>query len=201
MFYENFPPYQPELPADQRSTDREIGDLKPVQRKHRRAESTPRETARPIGEEHRDEDESLSLWMMKITQAALRQLMEYLLSREPELAGLLLGPADDDSLITHFVPDRTGHGTSASFELGTVELNDVLKRMKPAGINCKGIAHSHPAGITSPSHGDLIYLRRTFDLPTNAAAAQFYMPIVCGGRLYPYVYAQGRVWRADLVLI
>lgn len=201
MSYEDLPPCQPESLSDGRSTDREIGDLNSVQRKHRRAKSTPRETARPIDKEHDDEDESLPLWAMKITQAALRQTIEYLLSGEPELAGILLGPADDDLLITHFVPDHTGHSTPASFELGTVELNGVLKRMKPAGINCKGIAHSHPAGISSPSHGDLIYLQRVFDLPSNAEAAQFYMPIVCGGRLYPYVYAQGRVWRADLVLV
>jgi proteasome lid subunit RPN8/RPN11 len=200
MFYDNFP-FQPEPTADRRSTGHEIGDLKPAHRKQHRTESTPRETTRPIDEEQVDQDEPLPLMMMKITQPALRDMLGYLLAREPESAGLLLGPTNDDLLITHFVPDRTGRGTSASFELGTDELNDVLKRMKPAGINCKGIGHSHPAGISSPSHGDLIYLRRVFGLPSNADAAQFYMPIVCGGRLYPYVYAQGRVWRADLVLV
>ena len=200
MFYDDFR-YQPEPPAERRSTDREIGDLKPAQRKHRRAESTQRETTRPIDDEQVDEHEPLPLWIMKITQPALRDMLDYLLAREPESAGLLLGPTNDDLLITHFVPDRTGRGTSASFELGTDELNDMLKRAKPAGINCKGIGHSHPAGISSPSHGDLIYLQRVFGLPTNADTAQFYMPIVCGGRLYPYVYTQGRVWRADLVLV
>ncbi|MBL9085160.1 MAG: Mov34/MPN/PAD-1 family protein [Planctomycetales bacterium] len=147
------------------------------------------------------DDGLLSLWLLKITQPAFRQLLEFLLEREPEAAGLLLGPANDDLLVTHFVPDLTGRGTPASFELGTVELNEVLQWMKPAGINCKGIAHSHPAGFVSPSHGDLNYLRRVFGLPSNSAAGQFYMPIVSGGRLYPYVYAQGRVWCAELVLI
>src|SRR5207245_2905285 len=108
---------------------------------------------------------------------------------------------DDDLLITHFVPDRTGHSTPASFELGTDELNEILRRMKPAGINCKGIGHTHPTGVPSPSHGDLVYLRRVFGLPANADPAQFYMPIVCGGRLFPYVYTQGHVSRADLVVV
>lgn len=178
-----------------------IDHLTQIHRKHSELDSLPPRTSRPIDDESIDDDEPLPLWIMKITQPALRQMMDYLLAREPESAGLLLGPADDDLLITHFVPDRTGRGTSASFELGTDELNDVLKRMKPAGINCKGIGHSHPAGVPSPSYGDLIYLRRVFGLPKNADAAQFYMPIVCGGRLYPYVYAQGRVWRAELVLV
>lgn len=184
-----------------RAADEEFGNLQPVRRKRRRADLLPSEPTRPSDEEHVGEDEPLPLWIMKITQPALRQMMDYLLARDPESAGMLLGPADDDLLITHFVPDRTGRGTSASFELGTDELNDVLKLTKPAGINCKGIGHTHPVGVPSPSHGDLIYLRRVFGLPTNADAAQFYMPIVCGGRLYPYVYAQGRVWHADLVLI
>ncbi|HUY90318.1 MAG TPA: Mov34/MPN/PAD-1 family protein [Pirellulales bacterium] len=200
MFCDDFP-FQPEQPAERRSNDREIGDLKPAQRKLRCTSSTPRETTQPIDDEHVDHDEPLPLMMMKITQPALRDMMDYLLAREPESAGLLLGPTNDDLLITHFVPDRTGRGTISSFELGAPELNRVLKLMKPAGITGKGIGHSHPAGITSPSHGDLIYLRRVFGLPSNAGAAQFYMPIVCGGRLYPYVYAQGRVWRADLVLV
>ncbi len=178
-----------------------VEHLNAVQRKNNPIDQHASRAWQPIDEPSIDEDEPLPLWVMKITQPALRQMMEYLLSREPETAGLLLGPADDDLLITHFMADRTGRGTSGSFELGTDELNDVLKRMKPAGINCKGISHSHPAGIPSPSHGDLIYLRRVFGLPKNADAAQFYMPIVSGGRLYSYVYAHGRVWRAELVLV
>ncbi|HEY5315375.1 MAG TPA: Mov34/MPN/PAD-1 family protein [Pirellulales bacterium] len=200
MFHDDFP-YQADPPAQRRSTDPEAGGLKPAQRKHHRAASATGETPPPVDDGQLNRDEPLPLWMMKITQPALWDMMDYLLDREPESAGLLLGPTNDDLLITNFLPDRTGRGTSSSFELGTNELNNVLKRMKPAGITCKGIGHSHPVGSTSPSHGDLVYLRRVFDLPTNADAAQFYMPIVSGGRLYPYVYAQGRVWHADLRLV
>jgi proteasome lid subunit RPN8/RPN11 len=187
--------------AESRIADDQFRQLQPVLRKRRRPDALPAVPARNSAREQGDDDESLPLWMMKITQPALIAMMDYLLSREPESAGMLLGPADDDQLITHFVPDRTGRGTSASFELGTDELNAVLKRMKPAGINCKGISHTHPLGVPSPSQGDLNYLRRVFGLPTNTEAAQFYLPIVCGGRLYPYVYAQGRVWHADLLVI
>jgi proteasome lid subunit RPN8/RPN11 len=191
MFHDE-PSQQPEPAAARRVPHREGDDGAQNQRKRRGSTGDNQQV---------DQGEPLPLFTMKITQPALRNLLNYLLAHEPETAGLLLGPDDDDALVTHFVPDRTGRGTAASFELNATELNGVLKRMKPAGINCKGIAHSHPAGIASPSQGDLIYLRRLFGLPSNADAAQFYMPIVCGGRLYPYVYFQGRVWRAELVLI
>ncbi len=169
-------------------------------RRRRQDESNPRDDI-DRRDDVADVEEPLVSPVMKITQPALHSLLDYLLTCEPEAAGLLVGPKNDDVLVTDFVPDLTGRGTPGSFELGTDALNDLLKRIKPAGINCKGIAHSHPAGIAAPSHGDLIYLRRIFGLPGNSAAVQFYMPIVCGGRLYPYVYTQGRVWRAELVLV
>ena len=200
MDYDN--DHNKHIPSIEISADDDgFGKLKQVRRKHRRLDLLLSELSRSSAEEQVDENEPLPLWIMKITQPALRHMMDYLLAREPESAGMLLGPADDDLLITHFVPDRTGRGTSTSFELGTAELNDLLKLTKSAGINCKGISHTHPIGAPSPSHGDLIYLRRIFGLPTNADAAQFYMPIICGRRLYPYVYAHGRVWHAELVLI
>lgn len=200
MHYEDLS-HPPRTSQMRHSTDDTLDCLMPVQRSRRNAERMIETALLPTNNQQEIDSEPLALWVMKITQSALRHAMDYLVAREPESAGLLLGPADDDLLITHFVPDLTGRGTPASFELGTAELNDMLKRMKPAGINCKGIVHSHPAGITSPSHGDLAYLRRVFRLPTNAEAGQFYMPILCGGRLYSYVYTQGRVWHADLVLI
>ncbi len=52
-----------------------------------------------------ENDEPLPLWVLKITQPALRQLLDFLLAREPEAAGLLLGPTNDESLVTHFAPD------------------------------------------------------------------------------------------------
>lgn len=200
MFHESISQFRPDLAANRELPDSE-NRRKSASRKHSQHETLSWKIAKAKCDESADGDESLPLWVMKITQPALSQTMNYLVNHEPETAGILLGPANDDSLVTHFVPDRTGRGTSASFELGTAELNDVLKRMKPAGINCKGIAHSHPAGISAPSHGDLAYLRRLFSLGANADATQFFMPIVCGGRLHPYIYIQDRVWHAELVVI
>jgi proteasome lid subunit RPN8/RPN11 len=145
-------------------------------------------------------DAPIPIWRMKIIQPALREMMNYLCDRDPEAAGILLGPAGDDILITHFIPDATGRSSPASFELDGPELTRVLRRMKPAGIQCKGIVHTHPAGLTSPSQGDLAYLRKLFAKP-GSDQSPFFVPIVCNGRLYPYVFAQARVWHCDLVLV
>jgi proteasome lid subunit RPN8/RPN11 len=191
-------PFDPSLQKG--TSDEDRGPNAPRSRKRRIATYSIPDAVK-TGEDEWRVDSPLAPWPLKITQPAYRMMMDYLLTQTPEAAGLLLGPADDDHLITHFVADRTGQSGPASFELGIEELNEVLKRVKHAGINCKGIAHSHPAGIPSPSHGDLNYLARVFGLPGNEGTSQFFMPIVCGGRLYAYVYAQGRVWRASLVLI
>jgi proteasome lid subunit RPN8/RPN11 len=141
------------------------------------------------------------LWAMKITQSAFGEILDYFRSRQPEAAGILLGPAQDDPLVTHFSPDEEGDGTAASFHVNAPGLNRVLKRVKPAGMNGKGIIHSHPGGICQPSAGDLAYMRRLFGLPANAAAQQCFLPIFCDRRVYPYVYARGRLWLAELILV
>jgi proteasome lid subunit RPN8/RPN11 len=127
-------------------------------------------------------------------------MIEYLAARPPEMAGLLLGPEAEDGLITHFVPDRGGKGTTVSFQLDTASMNRELKRAKEYRLDCKGIAHSHP-GLIQPSHGDLAYLTKLFALPVNSGAMQFFMPITVGRRLYSYVYAHGRVWPTEIFIV
>lgn len=147
------------------------------------------------------DDEPLPLWHMKITQPAYFDVMTYLLGRVPEAAGILVGPASDDSLVTRFIPDSEGRGTPVTFELNSVHLNRVLKELKPAGLGCKGLIHSHPAGTPQPSYGDVHYFQTLFGRPANAAATYIYTPIVCDGRLFPYVFTRGRVFAASLVLV
>ena len=47
----------------------------------------------------------------------------------------------------------------------------------------------------------MAYMRELFGLPTNADSQQCFLPIVCDRRVYPYVYARGRVWLAELILV
>lgn len=177
---------------------REINASRTRRGAHRRR---PEAIPFPFPDDHpTDSDEPTPLWVMKITQPALFAMMQYLLGQKPEAAGILLGPDDDDILITHFVPDRTGDGTAVSFSLGQIELNRTLKRVRPAKIDCRGIGHSHPRGIPSPSQGDLAYLRRLF-AANGSPTSPFFMPIVCGSRLYPHVYVRGAIQPALLEVV
>ena len=146
-------------------------------------------------------DEPLPVWLMKMTQSAFSDSCEHLFSRPPEVAGILLGPVKDDLVVTHFIPDTEGKGSPASFTLNTRTLNRELSKAKTCGLNCKGIVHSHPSGFIVPSSGDLAYLQRLFTRPANSELTQFFMPIVCDGHFYPYVFAMGRIYAADLYLI
>ena len=147
------------------------------------------------------DDEPLPIWELRILQTAYLKAMTYLCGRLPEAAGILLSLRHDDSLITEFVPDDSGRGTAVSFELDAVKLNRVLKEKKAVGLTCMGIVHSHPAGITQPSFGDLTYFRKLFAAPANGEAQHLFVPIICNGRMYPYVFAQDRVYPAQLTLV
>lgn len=118
-----------------------------------------------------------------------------------EEAGLLIGPVGQD-LVIDFVEDQHGHSTSASFTLNGKRLTRIVRQLKPRGKEVKGIAHSHPDGVTNPSGGDLRYLSRLFKNPKNDGTQQIIFPIVCRQRLWPYIVtAAGEVCTADLVLV
>lgn len=127
--------------------------------------------------------------LVKLTQTGYLDMLGDL-GQQPfthEKAGLLLGPVEEDDLVTHYEPDTNGEGTPGSFTLDAAGLNETLARYKNAGLNCKGVVHVHPPGVLRPSFGDLIYVGRLFANPKNAKATQIILPIVCNGRLYPYV--------------
>lgn len=146
-------------------------------------------------------DEPIPLWELRITQPAFLKTMIHLNGLPPEQAGAFLSRIEDESLIVDFVADDTGRGTAVSFELDATNLNRILQEKKAIGLTCTGIAHSHPTGIIQPSMGDLVYYRRLFKRPANTAATHLFVPIICGGRMYPYVFARNRIHRATLTLV
>ena len=146
-------------------------------------------------------DERLPIWELRILQTAYLKAMTYFCGRLPEAAGVLLSLQHDDSVITEFVPDDSGRGTAVTFELGITKLNRVLKEKKAVGLTCSGIAHSHPVGFIQPSAGDMTYFRKLFAAPANGEAQHLFVPIVCNGRMYPYVFADDRVYSAQLTLV
>ncbi len=140
---------------------------------------------------------------MRITQSAYQECMAVLAAEAftRERAAMLIGPPADD-LVTHFILDKNGLGTPASFTLDVDGLNAFLRRYRQAGLgmSCKGLIHTHPAGVMAPSGGDIYYVRQVFGNPKNDAG-HIYMPIVCNGRLYPYVLTRTEVRSAELILI
>lgn len=145
--------------------------------------------------------ETLDGWELHIVQQPFIELMTHFWSRPPEAGGVLFGPVDDPRLVTRFLPDHLGRGTPATFELHTASLNPMIQELKAAGLTCKGVVHSHPAGVRQPSARDEVYFRRLFACPANRATTHIFVPIVCGGRLYPYVFQGERVVPATLVVV
>lgn len=142
--------------------------------------------------------------VLKITQSAYRECMHELTSRRPESGGMLLGPTEDDDLVTVYIHDENGKATAASFTIDEVRLNFILSQFRDRGLNCKGLIHSHPAGVTSPSAGDLEYVRKVFANGNNESAGQFFLPIVCDDRMSPYLVRQdapNRILTAQLRLV
>lgn len=130
-----------------------------------------------------------NLHFLKMTQGAYRRVVDELGQRRPEAAGVLLGPADNEPLVTHFVLDSSGNGTYASFTLDARFLNQVLAQYRGCGMTCVGIAHSHPTGITAPSMGDRQYLAELFR--QTGTEQPFLFPVFCDGQLHPYLALPG----------
>lgn len=111
----------------------------------------------------------------------------------PETCGLLLGPSQQDHVVTHFHFDEGGKGTPGSFTLDHAGLNGALRQYAAARLDCKGYVHAHPPGYRALSYGDFTVVRALFAKDKNRDVQQFFMPIVTGRQLRPYV-----VFRADL---
>ena len=124
-----------------------------------------------------------------IAQGTFEDILATLRARTPEAAILLLGPKNGVA-ITHILPDEAGIGTPASFTLDARGLTKKLKPYVALGLDCHGVAHSHPSGITRLSYGDLCYAQKIFLNPKNTALGRFIMPLVTDGRLYPYVVSR-----------
>lgn len=147
--------------------------------------------SRAVSEDTDDDESQRSVFLsmvpvIQISSPAYFALMEYLTARSPEAAGILVGPKDHH-VVTHFVPDDTGDASPVSFTLGHLRLNELLATFLPAGLDAKGIVHSHPSGCTNLSVGDVLYAERCFNLPKNKSLERLLLPLVVGNRFYPYV--------------
>lgn len=145
--------------------------------------------------------------VLKITQAAYAAILEDLAGQpfQQEQGGILLGPEDAQDLVVRYVKDEHGEATFASFTIDVDSLNAAIRKVRPAGLTCVGIVHSHPDGFSRPSGGDIQFLERIFAHPKNGGGNGYFLfPIVMDGKLHPYVIDTSDVQRvlvAELVLV
>lgn len=133
-------------------------------------------------------DEEIARFFMP--RAVYEEVIEILGSVPPEACGMLLGPKRHGSLITHFVRDESGASSPTMFRIDGERMTEALKPYLAAGLDVKGICHSHPSGCYRPSDGDLTYLRKLFANHKNASAhaAAFYFPIISDGQVFHFAY-------------
>lgn len=140
---------------------------------------------------HPDEDEAVCRFFMP--RAVYEELLEVLGGVPPEACGMLLGPKTHAALITHFVRDESGVSSPTTFSIDGDRMTESLKPYVSAGLDVKGIVHSHPSGFYRPSDGDVTYLKKLFANRKNASAspAAFYFPIVSDGQIFHFAYDRG----------
>ncbi len=113
---------------------------------------------------------------LRMTREVYDEIRQTIGLRPAENGGAL-GREEDDDVIRYYVFDDTAHKTGATYSPNHELLNKMFKsNWNPRGIRLAGFVHSHPAGFTRPSRGDLYYADRILaaipDLPA------LFLPIV-----------------------
>jgi hypothetical protein len=130
---------------------------------------------------------------IKINRKAFYELMHQLSSRPAERGGILLGPVGTN-YITHFYFDRGGICTPGTYSPDCVTLNRKLRQLwRPAGLEIKGIAHSHKGNLDSLTAGDMSYIKRL--LSRNPHMNTFIAPVVLPNqyKIQPFIISRDRM--------
>jgi proteasome lid subunit RPN8/RPN11 len=113
---------------------------------------------------------------IKMSQEAMKKIMNYISSRPPESGGILLGPIGTN-VVTDFYFDSGGTCTGASYSPDHITLNRLMKeKWLPSGLDMKGASHSHPGNLDWLTNGDMAYINRLLD--KNTDMDMFIAPIV-----------------------
>src|SRR5512142_1484354 len=121
----------------------------------------------------------------------LRAIASEIAAHAPERGGALLGPPQRP-LVTHFAPDPDAATTSSSYRPSRALDARVKELEAGAGLELKGIVHSHPRGVDRPSDHDATELATGLRL--NGHMARYLAPIVTAptdGELEPHELALG----------
>lgn len=113
--------------------------------------------------------------------------------RRPEYGGLL-GSSDGEH-IDHFYFDATSERSSGVYMMDIPACNKVIHEWNDNDIELVGVIHSHPHGVTRPSHGDLLMTKNIIE--SINVHGRFFTPIVqvspkLNGeiKIYPYSFEQ-----------
>ncbi len=111
-----------------------------------------------------------------VTDTALRAITEEIARHEPERGGALLGPIGL-AAVTRFVADPLGATTHSSYR-SSAELGMKVRAIEAANplLEFKGIVHSHPGAMDSPSQQDQVAFADSLTL--NDWMPAFIAPIV-----------------------
>jgi len=113
--------------------------------------------------------------------------------RKPENGGIL--GSSDGVHIDHYYFDATADRSSVTYTMDHKALNEVIHKWNDNDILLVGIIHSHPAGCTQPSYGDMLTAKHIIE--TIDVKGRFFTPIVqvspkLNGdiKIYPYTFEQ-----------
>jgi hypothetical protein len=130
---------------------------------------------------------------ISISRKVFYKLINRLSSRTVESGAILLGPANSNA-ITHFYFDRGATCNGSSYSPDYKYLNRKMRdEWLPAGLDMKGIAHSHPGNLACLTYGDMSYIRRL--MSKNPDMNTFVAPIVLPYQksIHPMVISRDRM--------
>ena len=94
--------------------------------------------------------------------------------RRPEYGGLL--GSSDGVHIDHYYFDSTSERSAGVYMMDIPACNKVIHEWNDNDIELIGVIHSHPNGVTRPSHGDLLMAKNIIE--SINVHGRFFTPIV-----------------------
>lgn len=107
-------------------------------------------------------------------KAVYDQIFDTIGKKPPECGGII--GAGEDGVISQYYFDVTGKSEPDAYIPDVESVNQVLEAWHERGIHMVGIVHSHQAGMSVPSCGDIAYGARI--LEALDTVDRFYLPIV-----------------------
>ena len=113
--------------------------------------------------------------------------------RKPEQGGIL--GSSDGRHIDYYYFDGSAERCAGSYTMNVKVLNSIIREWNDNDIQLIGVIHSHPQGVTRPSHGDMLTAKHIIE--SINVEGRFFTPIVqvspkLNGdiKIYPYTFEQ-----------